>query len=65
MLDEQKIIDAIKTAIGEDGMAVVVEECKKHPCTEKSCNKCRFRRPNPNGGNCGCIFELCPLDWGE
>lgn len=60
---DEEIKGAIKTAIGEDGMAVVVEECKKHPCTEKSCNKCRFRRPNPNGGNCVCIFELCPLDW--
>jgi hypothetical protein len=58
---DEEIIKALKEAIGEDGMAVVVEECKKHPLDY--CKDCRFRFKDDSVVSC--IFQFCPLEWGD
>ena len=56
MLDEQKIIDAIKTALADGGIETVKETCNE----SKGCEDCRFRQ---NKKDTLCIFNICPLDW--
>ena len=59
MLDEQKILDAIKTALADGGIETVKETCNEQT---RGCEECRFRQ---NKKDTLCIFNLCPLDWGD
>ena len=63
MLDEQKIIDAIETAIGKDGMEIVIAECKKHTDAVNACKKCKFGKQRPGNKTYGCTFQICPMEW--
>lgn len=56
MLDEQKILDAIKTALADGGIETVKETCNE----QEGCTECRFRQ---NGNHKLCIFNICPMDW--
>lgn len=58
MLDEQKILDAIKTALTDGGVETVEETC----CESRGCEDCRFHQ---NGKPILCIFNICPLNWGD
>ena len=57
MLDEQKILDAIKTALNDGGIESVKKTCHEQ---EKGCKECRFHQ---NGKPILCIFNICPLEW--
>ena len=58
MLDEQKILDAIKTALADGGIETVKEACNE----PRGCEDCRFHQ---NGNHILCIFNVCPLNWGD
>ena len=63
-LDEKAIINAIRTAIDEEGMAQVIAECEKQPSKgEDTCKKCRFRRKRPGSEIHGCLFHVYPMEW--
>ena len=64
MLDEKAIINAIRTAIDEDGMAQVIAECEKQPSKgEDICKKCRYSILKEGKKIHNCIFNLCPMEW--
>jgi len=65
MLDEQKILKAIETAIGKDGMEIVIAECKKHTDAVNACKKCKFGKLRPGNKTYGCTFQICPMEWEE
>jgi len=58
MLDEQKILDAIKSALADGGIETVKETCNE----QEGCEECRFHQ---NGNHKLCIFNVCPMEWEE
>lgn len=64
MLDEKKILDAIETAIGKDSMDIVTAECKKQTNIISACSECKFGKQRPGKKTYGCIFHICPIEWG-
>lgn len=62
---DEEIKQAIKTAIGEDGMAIVRAECEKQVNIISACNECKFGKQRPGKKTYGCIFHICPIEWGD
>lgn len=63
-MDEAEITKAVKTAISQEGIKAIVEECEKQPSKgEDTCKRCRFRNLKPGKTIHGCVFNLCPLEW--
>lgn len=55
---DEEIKEAIKTALDDGGIETVKETCHE----QEGCRECRFHQ---NGKTILCIFNVCPLEWGD
>ena len=56
---DEEIKKAIKTALSDGGIETAKETCHEQ---EEGCKECRFRQ---NKKDHLCIFNICPLEWGD
>lgn len=56
---DEEIKEAIKTAMDDGGIETVKKTCNEQ---DKGCEECRFHQ---NEKPILCIFNVCPLEWGD